>query len=248
MSGPYDAYGGPAYNPPQGFNQYPYGAPPQQGYPQQQYGGGYPTQDFGPPHGQDSFGPPQQGGFQHGQAGGQYGAYDASNPQGHAGYYGGPAPPSSQPHQQHQGGGAANPGYDAFLENQRYQQGLHQAGTNQQQQPPYDAQGQQNHQLQAQSSDPNAPNYDPSAPPMTETDRGLLGAIGGGVAGHFMGKKANHGFLGTVGGGILGSLAEDFLKDKRRSSPSRHHHSSHHHSHHGSQHSGQNTWGGGSKW
>merc|ERR1711939_1140440 len=61
-----------------------------------------------------------------------------------------------------------------------------------------------------------------------ETDRGLLGAIGGGFGGHFMGKKAGHGFLGAVGGAILGSLAEDFVKDKKKKP----HHSS------------QSSWGG----
>ena len=58
---------------------------------------------------------------------------------------------------------------------------------------------------------------------MAEGERGLLGSIGGGVAGHMLGKKAGHGFLGTVGGGILGSLAEDFLKDSKKK---HHHHSS----------------------
>lgn len=94
MSGPYD-----------GYNQYPQGGyPPQQQYGQgQQYGGGYqqqpygqqqgyPPQGYGAPEGygaparQNSYGPPQQGGFQHGQVGGQFGTYDASNPQGHPGY------------------------------------------------------------------------------------------------------------------------------------------------------------------
>ena len=51
---------------------------------------------------------------------------------------------------------------------------------------------------------------------MTESDRGLLGAIGGGFGGHFLGKKANHGFLGTVGGAILGSLTEDYAKSKKK--------------------------------
>ncbi|KAI9870926.1 MAG: hypothetical protein M1823_008598, partial [Watsoniomyces obsoletus] len=40
--------------------------------------------------------------------------------------------------------------------------------------------GQQYPQTAPQSTDPSAPNYDPNAPPMTESDRGLLGAIGGG--------------------------------------------------------------------
>ncbi len=68
---------------------------------------------------------------------------------------------------------------------------------------------------------------------MSESDRGLLGAIGGGFGGHFLGKKANHGFLGTVGGAILGSLAQDFAKDKKKK--------------HGSSQGGGSSWGG-SKW
>ena len=93
---------------------------------------------------------------------------------------------------------------------------------------------QQQHQFSPQSSDPNAPNYDPNAPPMTEGERGLLGAIGGGVGGHLLGKKAGHGFMGTIGGGILGSLAQDFLKDKNKK---KHHHQSHHSSQ-------GSSWGG----
>jgi len=220
MSGLYDSY-----------NQYNQGYPPQQGYgsqqgyqqqyPQQSYSS-YPEQSFGPPRRADSFGPPQAGGFQHGQAGGQYGAYDASNPQGHAGYYG---QPQQYPQQQPQHYGGAN---DAFAQNQAYQAGMQQ-GT----QPQQFNQAVEQHQFSPQSTDPNAPNYDPKAPPMTDGERGLLGAIGGGVGGHFLGKKANHGFLGTIGGAILGSLTEDFAKDKKK----KHKHSSHH---------SQSSWGGGS--
>jgi hypothetical protein len=214
MSGPYDQYGGNygqqsqypqqgysggGYPPQQGYDQsgyqqqQPYGQQSQ--YPQQGYGGSAPQdQNFGPPHRQDSFGPPQQGGFQHGQANGQYGAYDASNPQGHPGYYGG----------QQQGG------YDGNAQNQQYQQMGQQQPTGQAYPDP------SQHQFARQSSEPNAPNYDPNAPPMPESDRGLLGAVGGGVAGHFLGKKSNHGFLGTIGGAILGSVSEDFMKDKKK--------------------------------
>jgi hypothetical protein len=130
--------------------------------------------------------------------------------------------PGAQP------GGQA--GHDAYAQNQAYQQSLA-SGQHYQQQPPYDANApRQEQQFSPQSSDPNAPNYDPNAPPMAEGERGLLGSIGGGVAGHVLGKKAGHGFLGTVGGGILGSLAEDFLKDSKKK---------HHHSHQGS-----SSWGG----
>merc|ERR1711939_711236 len=137
MSGPYDSYGGGSgyggyqqgggYPPQQGYGQ---GYPPQQGYGYGQQQQGYSqqydqNQNFGPPRRQDSFGPPQQGGFQHGQQGNNYG------------------------------------------------------------------------------------NYDPNAPPMTEQDRGLLGAMAGGAGGAFLGHKAGHGFLGTIGGAIMGSIAED---------------------------------------
>lgn len=67
---------------------------------------------------------------------------------------------------------------------------------------------------------------------MTESDRGLLGAIGGGFAGNRLGGKAGHGILGTIGGAIMGSFAEDFLKNKKKT--------------HGSS-SGGSQWGGG-KW
>ncbi|EXJ78538.1 hypothetical protein A1O1_08939 [Capronia coronata CBS 617.96] len=216
MSGPYDSYSGygqQAQYPPQpGYGS---GYPPQQGYDQGYQQSQYPEQgysqypqdqNYGPPRRQDSFGPPQHGGFQHGQAGGQFGAYDASNPQGHPGYYG-----QLQPQHQGYGGGGGN---DAYAQNQAYQAQLAQGGGAQQ--PGTHLPDASQHQFQAQSSDPNAPNYDPNAPPMTETDRGLLGAIGGGFGGHMLGKKANHGFLGTVGGAILGSITEDFLKDKKK--------------------------------
>lgn len=109
MSGPYDQYGQQGYQQPgygQGYPPQQGGYPPQQGYqppqgqygqqpPYQNYGGPPPAQyppqqgydqNFGAPARADSFGPPQHGGFQHGQAGGQYGQYDASNPQGQPGY------------------------------------------------------------------------------------------------------------------------------------------------------------------
>jgi len=214
MSGPYDNYSQQPYGsqypqggynqqsqyPPQGYNQQP-----QYGQPQQ-----YPTYDqnqsFGPPRRADSFGPPQAGGFQHGQQGVAYGQYDASNPQGHSGYYG----------QQQQ------PQYDTYnAQSQQYQ-----SGTTDQSaygQPQADT---ATHEFTRQSSDPDAPNYDPNAPPMPEGERGLLGAIGGGVAGRYGGKKAGHGFLGMIGGAIAGSLAEDFAKKKHK------------------KHKTQSSWGG----
>lgn len=233
-------YGG-GYN--QGYND-PNAYPQQPQYGQQQ--GGYESQGFAPIARQDSYGPPQHGGFQHGQQGGQYGSYNASNPQGHAGYYGGyPEQQAQQSYgqsqygQQSQYGGSQN---DSYAANQAYQQQM--------------ASGQgvdpavANHKFQPQSTDPNAPNYDPNvsytyhlyptaftnryqAPPMTESDRGLLGALGGGFAGHHFGKKADHGILGTLGGAILGSFAEDFMKNKKKDNK---------YSNPGS------SWGGGSKW
>ena len=53
---------------------------------------------------------------------------------------------------------------------------------------------------------------------MTEQDRGLLGALGGGFAGHHFGKKNEHGILGMIGGAIAGSFAEDFMKKKKHGS------------------------------
>lgn len=198
---------GQGYNDP---NQYP--QQPQYGQQQQGYG----SQQFGAPQRQDSFGPPQQGGFVHGQQGQTYGQYDASNPQGHAGYYGG------QPQQQY--GQQQHGQNDAFAANQAYQNSMS-SGT------PSQAQASQ-HQFAPQSTDPNAPNYDPKAPPMTDSDRGLLGALGGGFAGHHFGGKQGHGILGTIGGALVGSFAEDFMKKKK---------------HGGSSHGGS-SWGGGSKW
>jgi hypothetical protein len=232
MSGPYDSYSGSGYGQQPQYPQQGYGGgyPPQQGgydqnyqgqqqqqYPPQGYSQ-YPPQDqgFGAPRRQDSFGPPQQGGFQHGQAGGQFGAYDASNPQGHSGYYG-------QGQQQYPSGGN-----DAYAQNQAYQQQQLAGGQQQQGGQQYDV---SQHQFSAQSTDPNAPNYDANAPPMNETDRGLLGALGGGFGGHMLGKKAGHGFLGTVGGALLGSIAEDFMKDKKKQ-----------------HHNAGSSWGGGSRY
>ncbi|KAK5079230.1 hypothetical protein LTR64_002348 [Lithohypha guttulata] len=233
MSGPYNqgGYGGypqqPAYG--QGYTD-PNAYPQNPQYAQQQ--GGYGAQEFAPIQRQDSYGPPQHGGFQHGQAGGVYGQYDASNPQGHAGYYGGyqqQQPQYGQPQQQQQYPQQQQQQYgthDSFAANQAYQNQMVGQG-----QAPTGAQP--DYQFQKQSSDPNAPNYDPNAPPMTEQDRGLLGALGGGFAGHKFGGKQGHGFLGTVGGAIVGSFAEDFLKKKKRTGGSSH---------------GGSQWGGGSRW
>ncbi len=74
---------------------------------------------------------------------------------------------------------------------------------------------------------------------MTEGERGLLGSIGGGVAGHYLGKNQGHGFLGTVGGAILGGFMEDKFKGKGK-------HSKKHGSSHGGSSHGGSSWGG--KW
>ena len=82
MSDPYNQYppnyaqGYPPQGAPQGYG----------GYPPQQPQYGEASQGYGPPQRTNSFGPPQHGGFQHGQQGGQYGQYDASNPQGQGEY------------------------------------------------------------------------------------------------------------------------------------------------------------------
>ena len=63
---------------------------------------------------------------------------------------------------------------------------------------------------------------------MAESERGLLGAIGGGIAGHHFAKSSGHGILGTIGGAIAGSLLQDKTKKKHGK------HSSH----------GGSSWGG----
>ena len=84
--------------------------------------------------------------------------------------------------------------------------------------------------------DPNTP-YDPNAP---EGERGIMGAIGGGLAGRYAGKQmGGHTILGMIGGAIAGSKLEDAAKDKWGGGGGGHHH---HHGHHGNQ--GGSSWGG----
>ena len=65
-----------------------------------------------------------------------------------------------------------------------------------------------------------------------------MGAVAGGLGGHFLGKKADHGILGTLAGAFLGSKMEDKYKDKNK-------HSSHGGgSHHGGSHHGGSQYGG----
>jgi len=69
-----------------------------------------------------------------------------------------------------------------------------------------------------QINDPNlAPAGDPqyNVYPPAEGDRGIIGAIGGGLTGGYVGKQTCHAFLGTVGGAIIGSLTEDWAKKKK---------------------------------
>ena len=47
-------------------------------------------------------------------------------------------------------------------------------------------------------------------------ERGLGGAIMGGLAGGFAGHQKSHGFMGALGGALLGSFAQDHLGHKKR--------------------------------
>lgn len=58
---------------------------------------------------------------------------------------------------------------------------------------------------------------DPNDPNSQEGDRGLMGAIAGGIGGHYAGGKVNHGILGTLAGAFLGHKAEDAWKDRKKS-------------------------------
>lgn len=99
---------------------------------------------------------------------------------------------------------------------------------------------QHQHQPQGQPGyqDPNAP-YDPNMPEGAEGDRGIMGAIGGGIAGRYAGKRmGDHSILGMIGGAIAGSKLEDYAKKQ--------HHSGSHHS----SNPGGSSWGGsqGGRW
>ena len=62
---------------------------------------------------------------------------------------------------------------------------------------------------------------DPNNP--QEGERGFMGAVAGGLGGHFLGKKADHGILGTLAGAFLGSKMEDKYKDRKHSPKPGHH-------------------------
>jgi hypothetical protein len=72
-------------------------------------------------------------------------------------------------------------------------------------------------------SNSNASYYNNSAPNTqgSETDRGLLGAAGGALAGGYGGHKAGHGIMGAIGGAILGSLTEDYAKKHKKNKASK---------------------------
>jgi hypothetical protein len=78
----------PPPGPPPGYQGYQPsdGEPPYGASSSEPYDGPPDAEKFGPPRRQDSFGPPVAGGFHMGYEGGQFGAYDASNPQAHYSY------------------------------------------------------------------------------------------------------------------------------------------------------------------
>jgi hypothetical protein len=63
-----------------------------------------------------------------------------------------------------------------------------------------------------------------------EGDRGLMGAVAGGLGGHYLGGKAGHGIIGTLAGAFMGSKLEDKYKE------------SHHHGQQGQGGYGQGRW------
>ncbi|KAL1980441.1 hypothetical protein VTN96DRAFT_4167 [Rasamsonia emersonii] len=222
-----------AQQPPYGYASQPPQDPntgyqhPQGSYqPPVPYQGGGATEGFGPPRRQDSFGPPTVGGFQHGYEGGQFGAYNASNPQGHPGYYGGPPPdtrgysPSPSPHPQ-------PPQYDP--------------NNPQHQQPPPPPAG------ESAPADPNAPEGERGLGSSLlggaagyyighKHNHGLLGAVGGALLGNFIGdklEKKHH------------EHGHGHHHKHHHSHHSHHHHHSSHSSHHGGSSHGDSSWGSG---
>ena len=143
------------------------------------------------------------------------------------------SPPPQDPRNGGYGGPSPQPGQQQYGQQPPYGQEANQYPPQHQQQ-----QGYQDSNMPP--ADPNVP-YDPNAP---EGERGIMGAIGGGLAGRYAGKQmGGHTILGMIGGAIAGSKLEDAAKDKWGNSGSGsggHHH--HHGSHHGSQ--GGSSWGG----
>ena len=224
MSGPYDnqgGYGG-GYNQNQGQGQYgQQGGYGQQPYGQQQGYGAPPAPDYanqgqyGQQQQQGSYGgPPQHGGYTHGQGQPQYGQDQYGQ--------------QSQQYGQQQG---QQYGQDQYGQQQPQGQDFSQGG-------PWGAGKTMSHSGQdiwhlanfrssgpPPSGDPNNPMgntrdpVDPNNP--QEGERGFLGAVAGGVGGHFLGKNYGHGIIGTLAGAFLGSKAEDKFKDKRHSGQGR---------------------------
>jgi hypothetical protein len=199
MSDPYNQY-----------NQYPqnqYSSPaPGQGYAPPQ--GGYHDPNAHPPHQQQY--PPQQAGYPPQQG------YQDPYAQQQASYG-----PPAQGGFQHGQTPTPAPYQDANARGQNdYQQYPSAPPANQfPQQGPY-------HHDQA-PYDPNNPNPYGQAPPaggygatdpnaQAEGDRGLMGALAGGVAGHYGGNKmGGHGILGAIAGAVAGSKLEDQFKSNK---------------------------------
>ncbi|KAF2453687.1 hypothetical protein BDY21DRAFT_366949 [Lineolata rhizophorae] len=216
------------------YNQYPphYGSPASgQGYPppQQQQYGGYPDQSqyqspppgqgYAPPQGQ--YGstapgqyPPQQGGYSYQQQSpygadpNQYGQQPSSYSQQYAQQAAGYGPPAQGGYQHGQtpdyygGAPAAQGQYPSQSPSGQFPQ---QGAYNQQPYPtdPNNPYGQQQY-YGGNPTDPNAPQ---------EGERGLAGALAGGAAGYFGGKKVGgHTFLGSMAGAFIGHKLEDKYK------------------------------------
>ncbi|KAK7612065.1 hypothetical protein JOL62DRAFT_610960 [Phyllosticta paracitricarpa] len=208
------------------YNQYSYqqgaGYPPPAAYPAQG-GSPYPQQGgYAPPQHQQSWGQQQLQGYdynnqyqqqQQGYGGGGYG------PPAHGGFQNGQQAPA-------QWGQPAQTSYhDPNNNNQLYQP-----------QPSHQFPQQGAYNSSPYPSDPNAPPQaygqpgqygatDPNA--AQEGDRGLLGAVGGGIAGHMGGKKYGHGLIGTVVGAVAGSKLEDKFKSKNKHGHQGHHQGGH---------------------
>ncbi|GAB7337447.1 hypothetical protein MBLNU457_g2786t1 [Dothideomycetes sp. NU457] len=58
--------------------------------------------------------------------------------------------------------------------------------------------------------------YGTSGQPVTESDRGVMGALTKAAVGGYGGHQVNHGIIGAVGGAVAGSMLEDHMKDKKK--------------------------------
>lgn len=206
-----------------GYNNYP----PQQPQYGQQYGQ---EQQYG----QQQYGQPQYGQPQYGQQQPQYGG----QPQ-----YG------QQPQYPQQGGYQGPPqqgGFNQYVPDQLDPTKSHTqlTSTRSGQVQGNNSYAAQQEQWAASSGEPQGHQHgqQPADPNNPEGDRGLMGAIAGGIGGGFLGGKANHGFLGTLAGAFAGHKAEDAWKDRRKDN---HHGGS---SHHGGSHYGGSSGYGGGKW